>query len=36
MGEWKQSGNLRGRQKLLGEWTGEWTYQMNMEGQEAE
>ena len=30
MGEQKQSGDLSSRQKL----SGEWTYQMNMEGQE--
>ena len=34
MGEQKQLGNLKGRQKLLGKWTGEWTYWMNVEGQE--
>ena len=32
MGEWKQLGNLRGGQKLLGKWTGEWTYQTNAGG----
>ena len=37
-GEWKWrdgrkwSGDQRGRQKLSGEQTGEWTYRMNMEG----
>ena len=34
MAEWKQSGDLSGRQKLSGEWTGEWMYQMDTEGQE--
>ena len=32
MGEQKWSGDLRGGQKLSGEWTGEWTYWMNVEG----
>ena len=34
MGEWKQLGDLRGGWKLLGEQTGERTYQMDAEGQE--
>ena len=32
MGEQKQSGNLNGRWKLLGEQSGEWTYGMDAEG----
>ena len=32
MGEQKWLGDLRGRQKLLGEWTGEWMYWTNREG----
>ena len=34
MGAQKQSGNLCGRRKLLGEWTGEWMYQTDVEGWE--
>ena len=32
MGEQKRSGDLSSRQKLLSEWTGEWTYRMDMAG----
>ena len=32
--EQKQSGDLRGGQKLLGKQTGKQTYQMNVEGRE--
>ena len=34
MGERKRSGDLSGRQKLLGKWTGERTYRTDAEGQE--
>ena len=32
MGAWKRLGDLRSRRKLLGERTGERTYQMDVEG----
>ena len=34
MGVRKRSGDLSGRRKLLGEWTGEQTYQTDMAGRE--
>ena len=34
MGAWKRSGDLSGGRKLLGKWTGEWMYQMDVVGQE--
>ena len=34
MGARKRSGDLSGGRKLLGKWTGEWTYQTDTEGWE--